>query len=309
MNGSGNARQAPPSSGFEVIVIALAGAAVTVGGVLFGGAWVASRPNGRASGDLSVWLSVAGKLVQEPGDPAGAWGDHAAGLPGPVWYWSATALVALVVGATVGGVIWLWRRSASPRRERFGVDTDAHLARPAEVKTLVVGSSVPPQGRFLLGQMAPRGPLLATEDRERHPLKGKAARRQGSRGSVALIGPTQAGKTVMLSAGVIGWDGPVVALSVKRDLYDVTASARAAAGELAVFDPGESTKLRDRTLDPAARRDHRVGSAASRALAWPPPSRAAGSPAATTGLSKARPSSPRTWRSPASPNCSPTAMT
>jgi type IV secretion system protein VirD4 len=60
---------------------------------------------------------------------------------------------------------------------------------------------------------------------------------------VALIGPTQAGKTVMLSAGVMGWDGPVVALSVKRDLYDVTASARARAGALAVFDPGESTKL------------------------------------------------------------------
>jgi len=243
VNGSGKAHQAPPSSGFEVIVIALAGAAVTVGGVLFGGAWIASRPNGRVSADLSVWLSVAGKLAQAPGDPAGAWGDHASGLPGPVWYWSATAMVALLVGAVVGGAVWLWRRSASPRRERFGVDTDAHLARPPEVKTLVVGSSVPPKGRFLLGQMAPRGPLLATEDRERHPLKGKAARRQGSRGSVALIGPTQAGKTVMLSAGVIGWDGPVVALSVKRDLYDVTASARAAAGELAVFDPGESTKL------------------------------------------------------------------
>jgi type IV secretion system protein VirD4 len=60
---------------------------------------------------------------------------------------------------------------------------------------------------------------------------------------VALIGPTQAGKTALLSSGMIGWDGPVVALSVKRDLYDVTASARSTRGEVAVFDPGASTGL------------------------------------------------------------------
>jgi type IV secretion system protein VirD4 len=42
---------------------------------------------------------------------------------------------------------------------------------------------------------------------------------------------------------MIGWDGPVVALSVKRDLYDVTAAARSVAGSLAVFDPGASTGL------------------------------------------------------------------
>ena len=60
---------------------------------------------------------------------------------------------------------------------------------------------------------------------------------------MALIGPTQSGKTSLLSSGVVGWDGPVIALSVKRDLYDVTASARSARGELAVFDPGSSTSL------------------------------------------------------------------
>jgi type IV secretion system protein VirD4 len=60
---------------------------------------------------------------------------------------------------------------------------------------------------------------------------------------VALIGPTRSGKTVLASAGIIGWDGPVVALSVKRDLYDTTAAARAGRGELAVFDPGGVTGL------------------------------------------------------------------
>jgi type IV secretion system protein VirD4 len=84
---------------------------------------------------------------------------------------------------------------------------------------------------------------LATEDRERYPAKGRAGRRQGDRGSVALIGPTRAGKTVLASAGIVAWDGPVVALSVKRDLYNATAAARAQRGELAVFDPGGVTKL------------------------------------------------------------------
>jgi type IV secretion system protein VirD4 len=243
VNGRSNSGGEPPSTGFEVLVVVAAGAFAAVGGITFGGAWVATRPSGHVSGDISVWWSVIGRLAQNPSDPAAGWGDHASGIPGPAWYWSATAIVAAAIVTAALGLLWLWRRSSAPRRERLGVDTDAHLASPREVKTLAVSSTVPPQGRFLLGRMAPRGPLLATEDRDRHALRGKAGRRQGSRGSVALIGPTQAGKTVMLSAGVMGWDGPVVALSVKRDLYDVTASARARAGALAVFDPGESTKL------------------------------------------------------------------
>jgi type IV secretion system protein VirD4 len=108
---------------------------------------------------------------------------------------------------------------------------------------LVVRSVVPPVGRMLLGRMAPRGPLLATEDRERHQMRGRAARRQGNRGSVALIGPTQSGKTVLASSAIVAWKGPVVALSVKRDLYNTTAAARADAGEVAVFDPGGVTRL------------------------------------------------------------------
>ena len=39
------------------------------------------------------------------------------------------------------------------------------------------------------------------------------------------------------------WDGPVVAVSVKRDLYDTTAAARSARGDIAVFDPGMATGL------------------------------------------------------------------
>ena len=72
--------------------------------------------------------------------------------------------------------------------------------------------------------------LLATEDRNRHPLTGKAARRQGNRGSVALIGPTGSGKTALATSAIATWDGPVVAVSVKRDLYDSTAAVPRSEG-------------------------------------------------------------------------------
>jgi len=238
------AGRAQTGSGFEVVVIVVCAAAFCLGGVVFGGAWLATRPaGGWVSGDLTVWWSVLTALVREPGDPAKAWGDHGSGVPGPVLYWVCTALAAVAMG--VGAwLIWrLWRLTATPDRMRFGVDTDARQARRADVATLKVSSSEPPEGRLLLGRMAPNGPLLATEDRDRDPVSGKAARRQGSRGSVALIGPTQAGKTALLSSGMITWKGPVIALSVKRDLYDNTSTARAKAGDLAVFDPGASTRL------------------------------------------------------------------
>jgi type IV secretion system protein VirD4 len=76
---------------------------------------------------------------------------------------------------------------------------------------------------------------------------------------------------VLASAGIVGWDGPVVALSVKRDLYDATAAARASRGDLAVFDPGgvtglstaRWTPLRDVTTASAA---HRAGRALAQAI-------------------------------------------
>ena len=51
------------------------------------------------------------------------------------------------------------------------------------------------------------------------------------------------GQDALASSALVTWDGPVVAVSVKRDLYDFTAAARAARGEIAVFDPGLSTGL------------------------------------------------------------------
>jgi type IV secretion system protein VirD4 len=238
-------RAQPASGGFEIALVAVGAVLFGLAGVVWGGAWVAAWvAGGQLSAGVGDALRAAARLASAPGEPAAAWGDLASNLPGPVTYWACTVAVAVGAGAVCAAAWWLWRRWSSPRAFRFGVQVDAREARRRDVRPLVVRSTRPPTGRLLLGRMAPRGPLLATEDRERHPAsRHRGMARQGDRGSVALIGPTRSGKTVLASAGIVGWDGPVVALSVKRDLYDATAAARAEKGKLAVFDPGGITGL------------------------------------------------------------------
>ena len=235
-----------PGAGFEVALIAAAFAVMAVGVSVWLGARLAiviGGNGGQVRGGIGDWLPVAVRLAQGQA-PAEAWGELATNLPAPPIYWIATGVVAAGVAAVAAGLVWLWRRIAGPTdRRRFGQRTEAREALPNEVAPLAIPDLRPPTGRMLLGRMLPRGPLLATEDRVRHPLKRSKARRQGNRGSVALIGPTGSGKTALAASALVTWDGPVVAVSVKRDLYDTTAAARAARGEIAVFDPGMATGL------------------------------------------------------------------
>lgn len=237
--------QRPPHDGFETAIVA-AGSVIV--GATFA-VWLGARlavvtTGGSVAGGLDVWLQVGARLAT--GDnPAAAWGEHATRLPSPWLYWTCTAIALLATGAAAVGLWWLWRRLDPDRthRQRFGQDTDARQATVRDLAPLAIEHVVPPEGRMLLGRMAGTKHLLATEDRNRHPLKGRAARRQGNRGSVALIGPTGSGKTALAASAIATWDGPVVAVSVKRDLYDTTAAARAAKGDIAVFDPGGATGL------------------------------------------------------------------
>jgi type IV secretion system protein VirD4 len=234
----------PPLVGFEAAVLGIGLAAVVTAVVAWAGARLAALvAAGSVSGGLTDWLVVAVRLAGDPAAPDRAWEGNASGLPGPVVYWLSTLLVIAACAAAAVAGVGGWRGLRPGGRSRFGEPVDARVARRRDVRPLTVGASVPPTGRMLLGRLAPRGPLLATEDRERHELRGRAGRRQGHRGSVALIGPTQSGKTVLASSAIVAWDGPVVALSVKRDLYDTTAAARSKAGEVAVFDPGGVTGM------------------------------------------------------------------
>jgi type IV secretion system protein VirD4 len=78
---------------------------------------------------------------------------------------------------------------------------------------------------------------------------GSAHGRLGSRAlwtepaqSVAVIGPTQSGKTTALAIpAILGWEGPVLAASVKTDLLRDTERWRASLGTLWCFDPAGTT--------------------------------------------------------------------
>lgn len=100
-----------------------------------------------------------------------------------------------------------------------------------QVGPLVV--SGPTRGRLVLGTLAGGGrrgrrTLLAAEVTQ----------------SVAVIGPTQSGKTTSLAVpAILGWEGPLVAASVKTDLVLHTLDWRRGCGEVWCFDPGRATGL------------------------------------------------------------------
>lgn len=233
-----------PGSGVEVGLVAAGAGVVGVGFATYIGARLAVLTSGGSvGGGIGDWLTVTGRLLHGV-RPSDAWGSVGSGVPNGWIYWITTT-VALAMCAGLGaGAVLVWRRlDGGGERRRFGQKTDARQAEPKDVQPLVVDEIIPPPGRMLLGRMAGRGPLLATEDRVRHPLPKRFARRQGHRGSVALIGPTGSGKTALATSAIATWDGPVVAVSVKRDLYDTTVAARSQKGDIAVFDPGGATGL------------------------------------------------------------------
>jgi len=60
--------------------------------------------------------------------------------------------------------------------------------------------------------------------------------------SLVVVGPTQSGKTTALAVpAILGWEGPVLAASVKGDLLQDTRRARARRGRVWCVDPTGST--------------------------------------------------------------------
>jgi len=59
--------------------------------------------------------------------------------------------------------------------------------------------------------------------------------------SVALLGPSQSGKTTgRVLPAVREWAGPAIVLSVKRDVLELTVAQRQTKGEILVFDPADA---------------------------------------------------------------------
>jgi len=96
----------------------------------------------------------------------------------------------------------------------------------------LVVRGVPP-GRLVIGTLAARGGRPG-----RTLLAAEAAQ------SVAVVGPTQSGKTTALAVpAILGWQGPVLAASVKTDLLRDTVSWRRRCGRVWCFDPSGATGL------------------------------------------------------------------
>jgi len=148
----------------------------------------------------------------------------------------------LVVAAAVAVMVWIAERCHPTlrRRRRLGVDTSAHLARPGDLRSLVVRRRGLPTARFVLGRVrgATGRHLIATANTR---TRGRRNRPTQGRSSVAIIGPTRCGKTATTISGVLDWDGPAILSSVKTDLMGATYRWRTRCGDVRVFDPTRST--------------------------------------------------------------------
>jgi type IV secretion system protein VirD4 len=93
------------------------------------------------------------------------------------------------------------------------------VGRPRRART-ELHTPAPQAGRITLGEYD--GTLIAAQ----------------ARASVLCVGPSQSGKTTgLVVPAILEWQGPVVSTSVKADVVHDTHRARAALGDVLVFDP------------------------------------------------------------------------
>ncbi len=196
-------------------------------GLLFGHTWMHLSP-----------ADVAAVMWHLPGtlsDPAMAWpADVREALPGPVGLY---ACAAAVVGGLAGGMATIVRLVTQylpgrapghrPGREHKRRNRQGSVwAGGRELRMLFVRR--PQSGRVIVGRtsrlagLAVGGRLLASEDCH----------------SVLVFGPTGSFKTSgLLVPGILDWQGPLLATSVKPDVLRATMAQRARKGEVTIIDP------------------------------------------------------------------------
>jgi type IV secretion system protein VirD4 len=203
--------------------------------------WASGQLAGLAFGHTWMHVSpadVAAVMWHLPGtlsDPALAWPTDVRGvLPGPVgMYASAGTVVGGVAGGTAATVRtvtqYLPGRAPGhrPGREHTHRNRQGSVwAGGRELRTLFVRRPTP--GRVIVGRtsrlagLARGGRLLASEDCH----------------SVLVFGPTGSYKTTgLLVPGILDWQGPLLATSVKPDVLRATMTHRARKGEVTIIDP------------------------------------------------------------------------
>lgn len=207
--------------------------------VLWLGAAFACLLTGRTAPSGGLLPALA--ALRDVGKPARAWPEPDR-LPGPLAYWSATAIVVLIV-ATVAYLAARRRsRAAHSTRDVEALRTLPGMAAPAEVHAVAgrralrrraaivrpsVGSDAAPQDvGYRLGTLRGRDLWCTVED------------------SALVVGPPRMGKGLHL---VVPWildaPGPVVATSTRPDSLAVTLRHRRARGPVAIFDPQQLAGL------------------------------------------------------------------
>jgi len=135
----------------------------------------------------------------------------------------AAVLPVALGGALLAGISYPGGARSMPRRR--GAPRGARWAGRRDLRPLLVAPDPPaPAGRLLLGQVPgtwrPAG--VAAEPAQ----------------SLVVVGPTQSGKTTSLAVpAILGWQGPVVAASVKSDLLRDTHGVCARRGRVWCIDP------------------------------------------------------------------------
>jgi type IV secretory pathway TraG/TraD family ATPase VirD4 len=220
---------------------ALAGG-LAVGGVLWVGAVGAALLSGGGvpDGGLVAAVTAAGSLT----DPGAAWPTPEQ-LPGPVVYWTVTALVCALATAVGWALYGLLLTSGADAPGASRLRSLPGLASRAEIAHAAGPQSV--QRRGLQAR-----PSLRAGDRAVPPEQVGYRLGRGRGGdlwcsvedSALLVGPPRMGKGLHV---VIPWildaPGPVVATSTRPDTLAVTYHARRAIGPVAIFDPQQLAGL------------------------------------------------------------------
>ncbi len=203
-------------------------------------------------------LGAVPKVLTTAGEPAAAFPQPTRGrLPGPYMFWGihvATLLLTILVGAKA----WLWSTQRGPgldKRRRLDVDAQPRFATPKEMRSERLAEPTP--GRFPYARIGRH--VIATH---RHEIQRKT---RTIPGAVALIGPSRSGKSHTAIIGTQLWQGPAIISSVKTDLIAPTLDARAAQGEVRVYDPSRLTTMPSASWSPL--RDARSTETAQRSAA------------------------------------------
>jgi type IV secretion system protein VirD4 len=198
-----------------------------IAGLLFGHTWLHLT-----AGDVAA---ILWRLPSTLSDPKQAWPADARGvLPGPVGLYFSAALVVAVIAGLIAAVVRLGTQylpgrapGHRPGREHTRRHRQGSVwASGRELRLLTVRRPRP--GRVIVGRtsrlagLAKGGRLLASEDCH----------------SVLIFGPTGSYKTTgVLVPGILDWQGPMLATSVKPDVLRATMAARSRKGEVTIIDP------------------------------------------------------------------------